>query len=96
MLGLSAALAGTTVAIHRSYDTAAKIHAYAAALGTGDALVAVNGRVAGIDSLGGVIANEFGFVAAFALPLMGISLVARVTRRDCTCALQTGSLPTSR
>ena len=41
VLGLSAALAGTTVAVHRSYDTAAKIHAYAAALGTGDALVAV-------------------------------------------------------
>jgi ABC-2 type transport system permease protein len=82
VLGLSAALGGTTLAIHRSYDTAAKIHAYAAALGSGDALVAVNGRVAGIDSLGGVVANEFGFVAAFALPLMGISLVARVTRRE--------------
>lgn len=82
VLGLAAALAGTTVALHASYDTPAKIAEYARAAGSGDALVAVNGRVAGLDTLGGVIANEFGFVAAFALPLMGISLMARLTRGE--------------
>ena len=55
---------------------------YARAVTAGVALVAINGRVEGIDSLGGVIQDEFGFLAAFLLPLLGISLVARVTRRE--------------
>ena len=82
VVGLAAMLGGTAFAVHGSYDTSEKIHEYAAAVGSGDALVAINGRIAGLDSLGGVIANEFGFIAAFALPFMGISLVARLTRRE--------------
>lgn len=82
VVGLAAALAGTTFALHASYDTPAKIAAYAEAVRAGDALVAINGRIAGIDTLGGVIADEFGFIAAFALPLMGISLMARFTRHE--------------
>lgn len=82
VLGLTVTLVGTVAGIRASYDTPTKIHEYAMAVGSGDALVALNGRIAGIDSLGGVIANEFGFIAAFALPLMGISLMARLTRRD--------------
>ena len=42
----------------------------------------INGRVEGIDSLGGIIQDEFGFFAAFLLPLLGISLVALVTRSE--------------
>ena len=80
--GLTAGLAGTVFALHSTYGTPEKIAEYARAVRSGDALVAVNGRVAGIDSLGGVVANEFGFVAAFTLPLMGISIVARLTRRE--------------
>ncbi len=76
----------TMLAVTRSvgglYDTPAKIHSYAVAVGNGGALVAINGRVAGIDSLGGIVANEAGFLASFAIPLMGVSLVARMTRRD--------------
>ena len=82
VVGLAAMLGGTAFAIHGSYDTQAKIHEYAQAVGSGDALVAINGRIAGLDSLGGVIADEFGFIAAFALPFMGISLMARLTRRE--------------
>ncbi len=82
VVGVAAAMAGTTSSISGLYDSAAKIHGYAEAVTSGDALVAVNGRVAGIDSLGGIVANEFGFLAAFALPLMGLTLVARSTRRD--------------
>lgn len=55
---------------------------YAAAVTAGNALLVINGKVEGIDSLGGVIADEFGFMAAFLLPLLGISLVARATRRE--------------
>ncbi|MGH2513440.1 MAG: ABC transporter permease, partial [Candidatus Limnocylindrales bacterium] len=75
MLGSAAAVAGI-------YTTPEKIHTYAQAVTAGDALVAINGRVEGIDSLGGVIADEFGFLAAFLLPLLGISLVAQVTRSE--------------
>ncbi len=82
VVAIGASMLATTTAISRLYDTPAKIHSYAASVGAGDALLAINGRVAGIDSLGGVIANEFGFLASFAIPLMGISLVARMTRKD--------------
>ncbi len=82
VLALAGTMVATTSSISGLYDTQAKIDSYAQAVGSGDALLAINGHVAGIDTLGGVIANEFGFMASFALPLMGISLVARATRRE--------------
>src|SRR5699024_1188691 len=82
ILALAATMVATSASISNLYNTPAKIHEYAAAVSSGSALVMINGHVYGLDSLGGVIANEFGFVAPFALPLMGISLVARSTRRD--------------
>lgn len=81
-VAVATTMVATTTSISSLYDTQAKIDSYARAVGAGDALVAINGRVAGIDTLGGVVANEFGFVASFAIPLMGISLVARMTRKD--------------
>jgi ABC-2 type transport system permease protein len=82
MLVLIAGMVGTAGSIAALYDTPAKIHSYAQAVTTGDALVMINGRVEGIDSLGGIIADEFGFLAAFLLPLLGISLVAMATRGE--------------
>lgn len=82
MLVLIAGMVGTAGSIAGLYTTPEKIRAYAEAVTAGDALVAINGRVEGIDSLGGVIADEFGFLAAFLLPLLGISLVAQVTRSE--------------
>jgi ABC-2 type transport system permease protein len=82
ILALSAAMIGTAGSIAGLYDTPEKIHSYAQAVTAGDALVVINGRVEGIDSLGGVIADEFGFLAAFLLPLLGIMLVARSTRAE--------------
>lgn len=82
VLALGATMLGTTSSLSHTYPTQAKIDTYADAVGTGDALLFINGRVAGIDTLGGVIANEFGFLASFAVPLMGIALVARMTRRE--------------
>lgn len=79
-LVLGASLTGTAASIAALYDTPAKIHTYARAVTSGNALVAINGKVEGIDSLGGVIQDEFGFMAAFLLPLLGIGLVARATR----------------
>lgn len=82
VLVLGASMVGTAASIAALYDTPAKIHTYAVAVTSGNALVAINGKVEGIDSLGGVIQDEFGFMAAFLLPLLGISLVARATRRE--------------
>ena len=82
VLALGATLIGTATSVAALYDTPAKIHTYARAVTSGSALVAINGKVEGIDSLGGVIQDEFGFMAAFLLPLMGIGLVARATRRE--------------
>lgn len=81
-LALAATLVATTLSIDNLYDTQSKIDSYAEAVTSGNALEAINGHVHGIDTLGGVIADEFGFVASFALPLMGISLIARFTRRE--------------
>ncbi len=82
ILVLTASLIGTAASITALYDTPAKIHSYAAAVTTGNALAAINGKVEGIGSLGGVIQDEFGFLAALLLPLLGISLVATATRRE--------------
>ncbi len=82
ILALIATLIGTAAAVAGLYTTPEKIHTYAQAVTAGNALVAINGKVEGIDSLGGIIQDESGFLFAFLLPLLGISLVAQVTRRD--------------
>ncbi len=82
MFVLIAGMVGTAGSIAALYTTPEQIHTYAQAVTAGDALVVINGRVEGIDSLGGIIADEFGFLAAFLLPLLGISLVARATRGE--------------
>jgi len=82
MVALIAMMVGSAGAVANLYTTPEQIHAYAQAVTAGDALVAINGRVEGIDSLGGIIADEFGFLAAFLLPLLGISLVAGATRGE--------------
>jgi len=82
MFVLIAGMIGTAGSIAALYTTPEEIHTYAQAVTAGDALVVVNGRVEGIDSLGGIIADEFGFLAAFLLPLLGISLVAQATRGE--------------
>lgn len=79
---LIAGMVGTAASIAGLYTTPEQVHVYAQAVTAGDALVALNGRVEGIDSLGGIIADEFGFLAAFLLPLLGISLVAQATRGE--------------
>ena len=74
-------LALTATAVAQLYDTPEKIASYGAAL-VSDALIAINGHVEGIDTLGGIIQDEFGFVASFLMPLMGLALVAGMTRGE--------------
>lgn len=82
IVALGATMVATTMSLSGLYDSKAKIDSYASAAASGDALLAINGRIAGLDTLGGVVANEFGFLASFAVPLMGISLIARLTRKE--------------
>jgi ABC-2 type transport system permease protein len=82
VLALGAGMIGTAAAVAGLYDTPAKIHTYAEAVTSGSALAAINGHVEGIDSLGGVIQDEFGFLASFLLPLLGIGLIAGPTRGE--------------
>ena len=81
VLALAGTLAATAASIASLYNTPEEINSYASAV-AGGALYAINGRIEGIDSLGGVIQDEFAFLAAFLLPLLGISLIAGSTRRE--------------
>jgi ABC-2 type transport system permease protein len=81
-LVLSGSMIFTAAAVAGLYDTQAKIQGYADAVTSGRALLAINGKVEGINTLGGVIQDEFGFLASILMPLLGISLVAAATRRE--------------
>jgi ABC-2 type transport system permease protein len=82
VFGLAASMTGTAAAVAGLYNTPAKIRTYAQSVTSGGALAAINGHVEGIGSLGGVIQDEFGFLASFLLPLLGIGLIAGPTRRE--------------
>lgn len=79
--GLLAVLGISAVSVLDLYQTPAQIQTYEASTSSG-AMAMLNGDVAGTDTIGGILANEFGFVVAFFVPLMAIALVARSTRRD--------------
>lgn len=81
VVALVASLALTAISIARLYDTPAKVASYSEAV-VSDALVAINGRVEGIDTLGGIVQDEFGFLASFLMPLVGLALVAAMTRAE--------------
>ncbi|WP_299442066.1 ABC transporter permease [uncultured Phycicoccus sp.] len=81
VLALVGTMAATAVSVAELYDTPTKVQTYADAIAT-DALVAVNGRVEGLDTLGGIVQDEFGFLAAFLMPLLGVGLVTAATRRE--------------
>ena len=42
----------------------------------------LTGRVAGLDTLGGVMMNEYSFMVTFGIPVMAIALTARATRKE--------------
>lgn len=81
VVGLFLLVAITAASITGLYDTAAKLQSYADSSDT-PAIRMLNGDVAGMDTLGGVMVNELGFVVGFAVPLMAIALTVRGTRRE--------------
>lgn len=82
VLGMIGVFAASVGSIDSLYGTPAKLADYASAVGSGDSAVAINGQPYGVDTLGGVVAYEFGFMSSIAFPLMGILLIARWTRRE--------------
>ena len=81
VLATVGALAFTAIAVAQLYNTPEEIASYGQAVAS-DALVAINGQVEGIDTLGGIIQDEFGFIASFLMPLIGLALVAGMTRGE--------------
>lgn len=81
VVGLLALMALTTTSVASVHDTPAALQAYAR-MTEGAGMKVLSGDVAGVDTLGGVMANEFGQIAAFAIPLMAVGLVVRGTRGE--------------
>ncbi|WP_344244921.1 hypothetical protein [Isoptericola hypogeus] len=88
VLGVVATYAATVAAIDTTYGSPEELASYEATVGSDPTMAAINGTPYGADTLGGVVANEFGFIAAVAIPLMGLMLVVRGTR----AAEETGRL----
>ncbi len=82
VLGVVAVFAATAASINSLYGTRVQLKTYAEATSSGSALYAINGRPFGLNTIGGPITYEFGFVAAIAVPLMAIILMIAMTRRE--------------
>ncbi|WP_353810471.1 ABC transporter permease [Agromyces sp. SYSU T00194] len=78
--GLVGGYLATVAAVDGTYPTPEQLATYDATVASDPAMAAINGTPYGADTLGGVAANEFGFIAAIAVPLMGLFLVTRQTR----------------
>ncbi|WP_280267881.1 ABC transporter permease [Nocardia wallacei] len=82
VLGLAGVFAATAWSLNDLYPTPTDIETYAQATESGSALFAINGKPFGLNTIGGVISYEFGFIGAVAFPLLGIHLVLRMTRGE--------------
>lgn len=80
VLGPTAVYLATGMSIAALYDTPQKLATYGASVG--DSMVMLIGRTAGLDTLGGVLANEFASVSTFAIPIMAIALTVGFTRKE--------------
>ena len=80
VVGLVALFAITGASISELFGTPEKLAGYAASVG--DSVIMLNGRIAGMATAGGVVANEFAFILSLALPVMATALVARGTRKE--------------
>ena len=64
------------------YDTPAKIAGYAATVGGSPVSYLMSGRQAGIDTIGGITANEISQIAQLGVCLMVMFQVVRHTRAE--------------
>lgn len=80
VVGLVSLFLVTGLSMAALYDTPEALAAYGSSLG--EAMVMINGRVAGLDTFGGIMMNEFATVVSFAVPIMAIGLTVRSTRKE--------------
>lgn len=82
LVGLGGMIAISALAVPPIYDTPEKVAAYASAVGTSPVSYLMSGRQAGIDTIGGIVANEISQVAQLGICLMVMFLVVRHTRAE--------------
>jgi len=80
VVGLAALYLVTGLSIAALYDTPQELATYGASVG--ESMIMLTGRVAGLDTLGGVMMNEYSFMVACGIPVMAIALTARATRKE--------------
>ncbi|HZJ03930.1 MAG TPA: polyketide antibiotic transporter [Nocardioidaceae bacterium] len=82
LVGLGGMIAVSALLVPPIYDTPEKIAGYASAVGTSPVSYLMSGRQAGIDTIGGIVANEISQVAQLGICLMVMFLVVRHTRTE--------------
>ncbi|GAA3531337.1 exporter of polyketide antibiotics [Aeromicrobium flavum] len=82
IVGLGGTITASALAVPSFYDTPEKVAGYAGAVGTSPVSHLMSGRQAGIDTLGGIVANEISQVAQLGICLMVMFLVVRHTRAE--------------
>jgi len=82
LVGLGGVIALSALAVPPIYDTPEKVAGYADAVGSSPVSYLMSGRQAGIDTIGGIVANEISQVAQLGICLLVMFLVVRHTRAE--------------
>ena len=82
IFGLGGMIAASALAVPGVYNTAEKVAGYAASVGASPVSYLMSGRQAGIDTIGGITANEISQVAQLGVCLMVMFQVVRHTRTE--------------
>jgi ABC-2 type transport system permease protein len=82
LVGLGGSIALSALAVPPVYDTPEKIAGYARTVGTSPVSYLMSGRQVGLDTIGGIVANEISQVAQLGICLMVMFLVVRHTRAE--------------
>ena len=82
LVGLGGTIVASALAVPPLYDTPEKVAGYAAAVGVSPVNYLMSGRQVGLDTLGGIVANEISQVAQVGICLMVVFLVVRHTRAE--------------
>ncbi|WP_416955278.1 ABC transporter permease [Nocardioides sp. T5] len=82
LVGLGGSIVASALAVPPLYDTPEKVAGYARTVGASPVSYLMSGRQVGLDTLGGIVANEISQVAQLGVCLMVVFLVVRHTRAE--------------
>lgn len=82
IVGLGGVIVASALAVPTVYNTSEKVAGYAATVGATPVSYLMSGRQAGIDTIGGITANEISQVAQLGVCLMVMFQVVRHTRTE--------------